>query len=680
MYQMVEWDQYDYTGLASISTLIRTGKRQKTNFTNAFIMFDTETSKSRDDNILNDNHVVAFTISIRSEHKNIVTLYGHRPDECIECISKILDNVQGDKTIFYAHNMPYDYQFLRLFLFESFGKPIKQLNIKPHYPINIEFQNGLILKDSLVLAQRGLEKWANDLDVKHKKASGKWDYNKYRTQHETFTADELEYIEHDTLAGVECLDTLSIMLHHYVYSMPYTATGIPREEARNIGKQNRAHDIFERISPDFDVYLMQEACFHGGYCHPNRYLITRDEDDIIRGLILCLDFTSSYPFVMLTEKYPMGKFKPFRDSNIYELVENSDRYAFMCKLILIDVEIKDNSIVMPVLQASKCTQSINAIIDNGRILQARYVEIDCTEQTMKIIIDQYRWKKHLCMNVYYSTKRNLPRWFTDYVYKLFGDKCTLKHSDPINYQIAKAKLNSSFGMCVQRAIPNEIEEDYDTGVYHITNKKNPDEYQKYLKNINKFLPYQWGLYITEYAMTNLYKLGAMCDTWIYSDTDSVYGQGWDWRKVRAYNKECEQKLLDRGYKPVIYKNEKFVLGSATVDGIYSEYAVVGAKRYACRSAIDDELHITVAGVPKKGVASLNNDIRNFRKGLIFSGEISGKLQHEYIYNERIYTDQDGNLLGDSINLTPCDYLLDDIEELDFESLFSEEITINAFKD
>ena len=42
MYQMVEWDQYDYTGLASISTLIRTGKRQKTKFTNVFCINEVE--------------------------------------------------------------------------------------------------------------------------------------------------------------------------------------------------------------------------------------------------------------------------------------------------------------------------------------------------------------------------------------------------------------------------------------------------------------------------------------------------------------------------------------------------------------------------------------------------------------------------------------------------------------
>ena len=63
-----------------------------------------------------------------------------------------------------------------------------------------------------MLAQKKLEKWADDLEVEHKKAVGKWDYSKFRNQEgNEFTPDELEYIEHDTLAGVECLQkTLDI--------------------------------------------------------------------------------------------------------------------------------------------------------------------------------------------------------------------------------------------------------------------------------------------------------------------------------------------------------------------------------------------------------------------------------------------------------------------------------------
>ena len=77
---------------------------------------------------------------------------------------------------------------------------------------------------------------------------------------------------------------------------------------------------------------------------------------------------------------------------------------------------------------------------------------------------------------------------------------------------------------------------------------------------------------------------------------------------------------------------------------------------------------------------MQDDINNFKKGLIFPGTVTGKKQHEYRYVDKIYTDKDGNITGDSINLTPCDYLLDDITVDDWLSFFEEGITINAYRD
>lgn len=39
-------------------------------------------------------------------------------------------------------------------------------------------------------------------------------------------------------------------------------------------------------------------------------------------------------------------------------------------------------------------------------------------------------------------------------------------------------------------------------------------------------------------------------------------------------------------------------------------------------------------------------------------------------------DSDGNEIGDSINLTPCDYLLDNVFIKDWEDLISEDIDIS----
>ena len=112
-----------------------------------------------------------------------------------------------------------------------------------------------MIKDSLILAQRKLEKWANDLDVEHKKAVGSWDYDKFRNQDTPLSTEELHYIECDTLAGVECLDKTMEALHKRIYSIPLTATGIPREQTRVRGKKYHARDWFLQQALTYDQYI-----------------------------------------------------------------------------------------------------------------------------------------------------------------------------------------------------------------------------------------------------------------------------------------------------------------------------------------------------------------------------------------------------------------------------------------
>ena len=93
-------------------------------------MFDTETSKKKSDpDYIGDNHVVAFTVSIRTFDKNIVTLWGRKPSELVDCLVNIHEAMQGQHTVFYCHNFPYDYVFIRKFLLSKLGSPEKMLNV-----------------------------------------------------------------------------------------------------------------------------------------------------------------------------------------------------------------------------------------------------------------------------------------------------------------------------------------------------------------------------------------------------------------------------------------------------------------------------------------------------------------------------------------------------------------------
>lgn len=665
---------FDYTLLRDIRYIMRSGHaKTRDTWNDVIIMIDAETSKETPKTVCK-NYVVAWTLSMRAYDQNLVTLYGTRPSELITCMNQIIMNLRGDNTIFFVHNLSYDWVFLRKFFMKAWGMPEHQLNTKPHYPIFITFANGVMLRDSLILAQRSLDKWAKDLNVEHQKAVGAWVYDEIRQQGNRFTPDEKTYIEHDTLAGVECIDKTMHVLNKRIYSLPYTATGIPREEVRKRAGKNRGRDLFKKIVPDYDTQKFLEDVFHGGYTHNNRHYCER----VIREPVDAYDEASAYPYVMCAYKFPMSKFYDTDPAKPEWILNNSDDYAYIFTLILIKPKLKSDNISMPALQKSKAIKMINPIEDNGRILCAEYVEIRLNEVDLSVIMQQYKYENAVCTDVKYARKDYLPRWFTDYVYQCFVDKTQLKGGDPVQYSIAKAKLNSLYGMCVQRPVKLVIEENYLTGDYRIADEQNePEIYQQYVDSPRSVLPYQWGVWVTSYAFANLFTIGSYAGIWIYSDTDSCYGMEWDKDGLAAYNESCKARLRERGYGAVEHNGREYWLGICELDGQYKEFISVGAKRYAVRM-LNDILKITVAGVPKSGVLCLKNDIRNFRKGLIFDGETTGKMQHTYFYEDDIYTDLNGNERGDSIDLSPTTYVLDSVSSPDWERIFEEEIEIQVY--
>ena len=190
-------------------------------------------------------------------------------------------------------------------------------------------------------------------------------------------------------------------------------------------------------------------------------------------------------------------------------------------------------------------------------------------------------------------------------------------------------------------------------------------------------------------MYNLFQLGKCVKEdgnishWIYSDTDSCYSDSWDKEKILEYNQKCKEELAANGYGSVNVNGKEYWLGIAEHkegEDDYTQFKTQGAKRYCGRNLEDGKLHITVAGVPKKeGAKCLQDDINRFTEGFIFPGVQTGKLTHKYIYVPAIYTDQEGNITGDSIDLSPCDYLLDSTEVCtDWFTSMNEEINIQVY--
>ena len=159
------------------------------------------------------------------------------------------------------------------------------------------------------------------------------------------------------------------------------------------------------------------------------------------------------------------------------------------------------------------------------------------------------------------------------------------------------------------------------------------------------------------------------------------------QKVEAYNDGCRKKLTANGYGAVVRNGTEYWLGVVDVEK-HEKFRTMGAKRYCVEDKvlnketgkIEDVLKITVAGVPKKkGADCLSGNIENFDEGFIFSGAKTGKQTHTYFFTEDIYTDSAGNEVGDSIDLSPCDYLLSKVDKVNWEELFEEDVEIQIYE-
>ena len=148
------------------------------------------------------------------------------------------------------------------------------------------------------------------------------------------------------------------------------------------------------------------------------------------------------------------------------------------------------------------------------------------------------------------------------------------------------------------------------------------------------------------------------------------------------NELRKRQLIEAGYGPVVAHDREFWVGVVEPDGEYSEFIALHSKCYAARDRGSGKIKLTVAGVPKKkGAECLQDDLANFRDGFVFPGDQTGKLTHFYFNIPAIYTDENGNEHGSSIDLAPCDYKIGmpDVTDI-IEVAQTEEVSIQIYDD
>lgn len=533
---------------------------------------------------------------------------------------KVLQDIPSDiQCVIWVHNLSYEFHFLNNFLewksvfARSPHKPMKCVPAK--YP-NIEF------RCSYMLTRLSLASWGKQIG--YHKAVGDLDYEQIRTPLTKLTNKELGYCEDDVLVVYHGIQTY-LKQYGTIRDIPLTQTGTVRRVIKEkLTADPKYVKFIKRLVPeDAEEYRMLMQVFSGGYTHANRYY----SGQVQSGIIKHFDFASSYPSVMVCEKYPMT---PWVTEWELDLPSDEDMQenAYIMKLKITYVNCKTFNTY---IQASKC-EGENIKYDNGRVIKADWIELYVTEQDWLTIRDTYTWETCEVLEKYSSVKDYLPKEYVEYILELYHNKTTLKDVAGMEdlYMQSKQYINSLFGMTVTAIVQPDVEfNGTEWKVNNLTEEEVNDHLDKLRSSRPRerryFLSYSWGCWVTAYARRNLWKCLIPNDANVmYCDTDSLFILGdvnFEW-----YNKDVNNKMLkackDQGLdyqktRPLTPKGKPKPLGIFAPEDDCTEFITLGAKRYVERWKSDGKLHLTVSGINKDAVALLKNDIENFKDGFNF---------------------------------------------------------------
>ena len=403
----------------------------------------------------------------------------------------------------------------------------------------------------------------------------------------------------------------------------------------------------KNMMPDFEIYRILKEAFRGGNTHANRYYA----EEIMEN-ISSYDRVSSYPDVQINELFPMSPWIKEENIDVEKVCRKifKQKRACLLRVSFYNIRLRDPMDGCPYIPKHKCRNLTTHYNDNGRILWADYLEISLTDIDFRIILQQYEFDQAEIFDFYHCRYGRLPKSMRDVISKYYKNKTELKNvkGQELYYMMAKARLNSVYGMCVQDICKRNIL--YQNDMF-IEDQELTDP-ELYSKTITRaFICYAWGVWTTARAREQLQIAIDMTGTnFVYCDTDSVKFIDDGSVSFDKYNKSRKQDSIKNGGVAEDKNGNKYYLGLYEYEGTYKQFITLGAKKY-CYVDQDDQLHITVAGAGKKtGAAELakHGGIKAFKEGFTFK-EAGGT---ESIYNditEPFKVDIDGKQLNITSN-------------------------------
>lgn len=558
----------------------------------------------------------------------------------------------------YVHNLAYEFQFMR-----AWFEWEKVFAIKSRTPVYARTVDGIEFRCSYLLSGYSLKKLGEQL-IKYpvQKKTGDLDYNKIRNSKTPLTPVELGYCINDVLVVMAYIQE-KIETEGSITKIPYTKTGYVRRYCRNAcfygdGSKTKKRSfqrwkyttMMHELSIEPDEYNELKRAFQGGYTHAGGFFSGCTVNDVTS-----YDFTSSYPYALVSEQYPMGKGERVTIKSDKEFMRNLTHYACMFDLDLYGVT--DSFIYDHYISRSKCYVCEHAVTDNGRIVSADHIRITVTEQDYFIIRKTYDWERAEIRNFYRYRKAYLPTPLIKAILKLYADKTQLKGvaGKDVEYLNSKEMINACYGMMVTDII-RPINE-YGTDWLPQTMPDLVSELNQYNSGYGRFTYYPWGIWCTAYARRNLWTgILEFGEDYVYSDTDSIKAINIKdhMHYIEEYNKNARIKLLHAckhhgidisETEPKTIKGVKKPLGVWDFDGHYKRFKTLGAKRYMVQDAETDAVNITVSGLNKRVTVPYlctgwysdlktrkehNTPFERFRTGLNVPAKYTGKNTHTYI--------------------------------------------------
>ena len=550
----------------------------------------------------------------------------------------------GCRLVIYVHNLPYEFQFMH-----DFQKIESMFARKQRKPMKYVEERGLEWRCSYMLSNMSLAKFCeNSRNVTHGKIVGEYDYEKTRTPYTMLSDEEEQYCYNDVYGLCECIrDRLT---DDNIVTIPLTSTGYVRREFRKAVLSNtKNRKLFEKTRPSTECYTLLKEAFAGGNTHAN-YRKVGYTIEHVRSY----DITSSYPGVMLRKKFPMSFIK-IRDSKWTEYYKNGEALLFRVRWVGLKYKKQAG---IPYISISKGRQRSGIINDNGRVLKADTFEMTLTDLDFKIIVSMYEWQEMYVHDVYTAHYDYLPLEFRQKLYQYFEQKTMLKGTEhEYEYMKSKNRINSAYGMMVTDIVAPEII--YQNGTWSEKPVSIEHAIADYYHNKNSFLAYQWGVWVTAWARTELQKgIDACGRDIIYVDTDSIKTTKDVSTDIERINAEVIAETESTGMKGSVEHNGKvYYMGTWDYEGTYDEFRTLGAKKYVVKE--HGKYKTTVAGLSKAVGARYINEhgIDFFSIGSVFEhcGNLTATYNDETVHE--ISVDEHAFLTASNLALIDSDYTL-----------------------